>query len=57
MPNAVTDFVEDAISRLEHPDLVTVIPSHLFNPEKYYYYQKTTFYRCEPLMDREVVHK
>lgn len=38
VPNAVTEFVNDAISRLDHGDLVTVIPSHLFNPEKYYYY-------------------
>lgn len=50
------EWVEDAVSRLQHPEHVTVIPSHLLNPEKYYYYQKRKeFLRVEPVLDREFI--
>ena len=55
VPQALFDYVNHAISQLKHPELVRVLPSHIFNPEKYYKHQNVFGHRCEPLRDKEVV--
>ena len=56
VPQSLLKYAKHAISRLKHsPELVHVLPNHIFNPEKYYKYQQIYEARCEPLRDKQIV--
>ena len=55
VPQALFEYANHVISQLNHPELVHVLPNHIFNPEKYYMHQNAFGYRCEPLNDKQVV--
>ena len=43
-PRCLIKWLDDLRNkRFVHPESIKLIPSDVFNPEKYYYYQKNTY--------------
>ena len=47
-------WVEYAINQLVHPEFVSVLPTHIFNPEKRYMYQGNNIQKFTPLSGKSL---
>lgn len=49
LPDCMVEWISHHAERLKHPDMVCVMPHHIFNPEKYYFYKQSGYNRCTQL--------